>query len=111
MWHVRLSREGEPQVLAARRRRIETSVVDVCEESDMARLRLNASGRWEIYGGMHPLRVDEVTSGEVIYVEVEGEDGLERTRIEYDHGRQAYISVAGYPLWDGMRAERDAKDA
>ena len=77
----------------------------------MARLRLNASGRWEIYGGMCPLRTDEVTSGDVIYVEVAGEDGLEPTRIEYDHGRQSYVSVAGYPLWDGMRAERDAKDA
>ena len=69
----------------------------------MARMRVNANGRWEIYGGIDRLKV-----GEVIHVEVEGHDGLEPTRIEFEQaacgGR--YVSMDGYPLWDGMRAER-----
>ena len=75
----------------------------------MARLRLNGNGRWEIHGGMHPLTPDEVTSGEVICIEVEGHDALLPTRIEFAHGDGGggrYVSVDDYPLWDGMRAER-----
>ena len=74
----------------------------------MARLRMNDRGRWEIYGGIDRLKVDEVTSGEVIHVEVEGHDGLEPTRIEFEQaaGGGRYVSMDGYPLWDGMRAER-----
>ena len=76
----------------------------------MARLRKNDRGRWEIYGGMNPLTTTEVTSGDVIYVEVDGQDGLEPTRIEFVHdgrGGGDYVSVDDYPLWDGMRAEKD----
>ena len=78
----------------------------------MARLCMNGNGRWEIYGGMMPLHVVEITSGDVIYVEVDGLDGLEPTRIEFvrdGKGRGRYVSVDDYPLWDGMRAEIPGK--
>jgi hypothetical protein len=69
--------------------------------------RVNDSGRWEIYGGIDTAR-HEVRSGNVIFVEVEGHDELKPTRIEFaydDGGGWRYVSVDGYPLWDGMRAE------
>lgn len=77
----------------------------------MARLRWNDIGRWEIYGGIDAAPY-EVTSGAVIYVEVDGHDELQPTRIEFAHderGGGQYVSCDGYPLWDGMRAERDSR--
>ncbi len=74
----------------------------------MARMTVNAIGRWELYGGIDNVK-DEVTSGDVIYVEVEGHTELLPTRIEFAHRDGAggqYVSVDGYPLWSGMRAER-----
>lgn len=76
----------------------------------MARIKMNAVGRWEIYGGMDRLRTVELTSGDVVYVEVAGIDALQPTRIEFVHngkGGGRYVSVDDYPLWDGMRAEID----
>jgi hypothetical protein len=72
----------------------------------MTRMKLNASGRWEIYVGK--MSKHEVTSGDVIFVEVEGENELQPTRIEFAHderGGGRYVSIDDYPLWDGMRAE------
>jgi hypothetical protein len=71
----------------------------------MARMRINANGRWELYGGLDRLATIEITSGDIIYVEVEGRDGLQPTRIEFDHQARSYVSVDHYPLRDGLRAE------
>lgn len=76
----------------------------------MARMKMNAIGRWEIYGGMDRLQKVELNSGDVVHVEVEGIDELQPTRIEFVHtgkGGGCYASVDDYPLWDGMRAEID----
>ena len=70
----------------------------------MARMKVNSLGRWEIYGGIDTAK-HEVTSGDVIFVEVEGHNELKPTRIEFAHDARAYVSVDGYSLWDGMRAE------
>ena len=78
----------------------------------MARLRMNANRRWEIYGGIdNSHAADEVTSGEVIYVEVDGHDALLPTRIEFAHDDKGggYVSADDYPLWSGMRAERELR--
>ena len=75
----------------------------------MARLRMNDRGRLEITGGIDNSHApDEVTSGEAIRIEVDGADELLPTRIEFAHaaGGGRYVSTDGYPLWDGMRAER-----
>jgi hypothetical protein len=69
----------------------------------MAELRKNELDRWMIYRDSEP--VHEVTSGDVIKVEVKGCFTLLPTRIEYDHSRRDYTSVQGYDLWNGMRAE------
>jgi hypothetical protein len=45
----------------------------------------------------------EITSGEVFRVEVEGMEGLQRTRMEHAHPG-GYYAVAGFPLRDGLRA-------
>src|SRR5262245_11518940 len=73
---------------------------------DRGSLWLNPVGRWEIrprrdrFNVQRPLH--EITSGDVIYLDVGGEWKL--TRIEYDHQAQAYVSVDGYPLRDGIEA-------
>jgi len=75
----------------------------------MAYLRMNEGRRWEIYGGIDATPY-EITSGDVIHVEVEDADGeLLLTRIEFQwapNNAGYYYSVDGYPLWSGMRAER-----
>jgi hypothetical protein len=46
-------------------------------------LRMMASGRWAIYRpGRLPV---EITSGELFRVEVAGANGLQLTRMEYNH--------------------------
>jgi uncharacterized protein DUF5348 len=45
----------------------------------------------------------EITSGDVFQVEVPGEAGLRRTRMEHMQG-EGYYSVNGYNLRDGLRA-------
>jgi hypothetical protein len=69
------------------------------------KLRLQPSGRWAICRrGRDPW---EITSGEVIYVQVAGKIALQATRIEFAHRAQfegEYVSMDGYPLKDGLRA-------
>jgi hypothetical protein len=71
-------------------------------------LRMQPNGRWAIHWEPNPdgHLPYEVTSGEVIRIEVAGRDGLQPTRIEFAHrdGGGSYYSVDGYPLWEGMRA-------
>ena len=75
-------------------------------------LQLQRSGRWAI---VRPGRVPvELTSGEVFWVDVNGE--MKPTRMEFRHfvgpanvrrlhGQSGdYYSVDGYPLRNGMRA-------
>jgi hypothetical protein len=75
-------------------------------------LQLQRSGRWAI---VRPRRVPvELTSGEVFWVDVNGE--MKPTRMEFRHfvgpanvrslhGQSGdYYSVDGYPLRNGMRA-------
>jgi len=45
----------------------------------------------------------DATSGDIFGVEVPGEVGLRRTRMEHMHG-EGYYSVNGYILRDGLRA-------
>ena len=67
---------------------------------DRGPLRFNAiSQRWEIRGEITGTLLHEITSGDVIFVDVRGEMRL--TRIEYDHG---YVSIDGYRLADGIEA-------
>jgi hypothetical protein len=64
-------------------------------------LRMQPSGRWAVcMPGCDPM---EITSGEVFRVEVDGREGLQRTRMEYAHPG-GYYAVDGYPLRDGLRA-------
>jgi hypothetical protein len=64
-------------------------------------LQMQPSGRWAICRpGFDPI---EITSGDVFRVEVPGEAGLRRTRMEHMHG-EGYYSVNGYNLRDGLRA-------
>jgi hypothetical protein len=46
-------------------------------------LRKGLSGRWEI--ALRGGEAVEITSGEMFRVEVEGKEGLQRTRMEYRH--------------------------
>jgi hypothetical protein len=65
-------------------------------------LRMMASGQWAIYRpGRLPV---EITSSELFRVGVAGVEGLQLTRMEYDHATRQYYSVDGYPLRDGLRA-------
>jgi hypothetical protein len=64
-------------------------------------LHMQPSGRWAVCRpGRDPY---EITSGEVFRVEVEGREGLQRTRMEHAHPG-GYYAVDGYPLRDGLRA-------
>jgi hypothetical protein len=64
-------------------------------------LRMQPSGRWAVcMPGQSPI---EITSGELFRVEVEGQEGLQLTRMEHAHPG-GYYAVAGYPLRDGLRA-------
>ena len=62
-------------------------------------LRLQSSGRWAVCRPGHdPV---EILSGELFWVEVDGE--LRLTRMEEVWG-EGYYSIDLYPLRDGMRA-------
>ena len=64
-------------------------------------LCMQPSGRWAVCRpGCDPI---EITSGDVFRVEVPGEVGLRRTRMEHMHD-EGYYSVNGYNLRDGLRA-------
>jgi hypothetical protein len=64
-------------------------------------LQMQSSGRWAICRpGFDPI---EITSGDVFRIEVPGEAGLRRTRMEHMDG-EGYYSVNGYNLRDGLRA-------
>jgi hypothetical protein len=65
-------------------------------------LRMMASGRWAVYRPGH--LPHEIRSGELFRVEVAGANGLQLTRMEYNHTDRRYYSVDGYPLRDGLRA-------
>lgn len=72
-------------------------------------LIMQPSGRWAIAWPDQPDREpQEITSGDVLRVEVAGRQGLHATRMEFAHrekgGGGAYYSVDGYLLWEGMRA-------
>ena len=72
-------------------------------EARIGRLTPLPSGRWGIvYEEGDEM---EITSGDSIYVEVSGGNGLLLTRIEYDNSKRAYYSVEGYALKVGYRAE------
>jgi hypothetical protein len=77
-------------------------------------LILQPSGRWAVcYAERRPI---EITSGDLFFVEVPGEDALRKTRMEFRHftgpmkGREyrgltgEYHSIDGYWLRDGLRA-------
>ena len=65
-------------------------------------LRMMATGRWAIYRpGRLPV---EITSGELFRVEVAGVEGLQLTRMEYDHKGRQYYSVDGFRLRNGLHA-------
>lgn len=72
-------------------------------------MKLNSIGRWEIYGGIDRARTIELTAGDLVYVEVDGHDHLQPTRIEFNGAARCYVSVDSFPLWDGMRAELDRR--
>jgi hypothetical protein len=64
-------------------------------------LELQPSGRWAVcQPGRAPV---EINSGDVFRIEVPGEAGLRRTRMEHMDG-EGYYSVNGYNLRDGVRA-------
>jgi hypothetical protein len=64
-------------------------------------LRMQPSGRWAVCRpGCDPI---QIRSGDVFRVEVPGEDGLRRTRMEHKLG-EGYYRVNGYNLRDGLRA-------
>jgi hypothetical protein len=64
-------------------------------------LRLQPSNRWAVCRpGRDPI---QIRSGDVFRVEVPGEVGLRRTRMEHMLG-EGYYSVNGYNLRDGLRA-------
>jgi len=70
-------------------------------------LQMQPSGLWAICRPGHdPF---EITTGDVFRVEVPGEPGLRRTRMEHMDG-EGYFSVNGYNLRDGMRAAIGAED-
>jgi hypothetical protein len=46
---------------------------------------------------------EEITSGELFRVEVEGMEGLQLTRMEHAHPG-GYHAAEGFPLRDGLRA-------
>ena len=52
-------------------------------------------------------RLYEVLPGDVLHVEIKGQAELVATVIGWraeDRGPGDYVSVDGYPLWEGMRA-------
>ena len=70
-------------------------------------LRMQSSGRWAVCRpGQEPV---EINAGDVFCIEVPGEAGLRRTRMEHMDG-EGYYSVNGYNLRDG-RARRSARRA
>jgi hypothetical protein len=54
-------------------------------------LRMMASGRWAVYRPGH--LPHEIRSGELFRVEVAGANGLQLTRMEYNHTDRQYYSV------------------
>jgi len=73
------------------------------QEARIGRLTPLQSGYWAIVyeEGEH----DEIHSGDSIYVEVSGGNGLLLTRVEYDNQKRRFYSVDGYDLKVGYRAE------
>ena len=69
---------------------------------DRGPFRLNAGGRWEIRSDLTGDLLHEVTSGDVIFVEVG--DTWKLTRIEFDHASRTYVSIDGYPIAAGVIA-------
>jgi hypothetical protein len=61
------------------------------------------NGRWAIIIP-NELRPIEITSGDRFEVEVAGRQGLQPTRMEFNHFGNGYYSVDNYPLADGLRA-------
>jgi hypothetical protein len=69
---------------------------------DRGELRMNVVGRWEISSGRFTQPFAELTSGDMVFLEADGEWRL--TRIEYDHASKSYVSVDGYHLAEGVMA-------
>lgn len=65
-------------------------------------LTLNSRGRWEIRSDLTGSILHEITSGDVIFVEVG--DTWKLTRIDFDHASRSYISTDGCRLADGVIA-------
>jgi hypothetical protein len=64
-------------------------------------LQMQPSGQWAVCRpGCDPI---QIRSGDVFRVEVPGEVGLRRTRMEHMLG-EGYYSASGYNLRDGLRA-------
>lgn len=69
---------------------------------DRGPLRFNAiSQRWEIRGAITGTLLHEITSGDVVFVDVGGE--MKLTRIEHS-SQNGYYSIDGYRLSDGIEA-------
>jgi hypothetical protein len=70
-------------------------------------LQMQSTGRWAVCRpGQEPV---EINAGDVFRIEVPGEAGLRRTRMEHMDG-EGYFSVNGYNLRDGLRAAIGAED-
>ncbi len=73
------------------------------EEARIGRLIPQQNGYWAIV--YEEGADDEIHSGDSIYIEVSGGNGLLLTRIEYDNSKRSFYSVDGYALKVGYRAE------
>jgi hypothetical protein len=68
---------------------------------DWGTLRKTAWRKWEIVDE-HKRRLAELSSGDVVFVDVAGK--MKLTRIEYDHSVKDYVSIDGYRLAEGIEA-------
>ena len=68
---------------------------------DQGPLAMSVWGKWQICVGTAR---HEISSGEVILLDVSGDGEWKRTRIEHSKSEGGYYSVDGYPLRDGMLA-------
>lgn len=81
--------------------RLAAALRGVEEARHQGRLQKQPGGRWAIVReGYSP---DDITSGEVFRLEVDGKPGLQITRMEHRQP-DGYYSVDGYDLKDGLRA-------
>lgn len=69
---------------------------------DQGPLKRNLYGRWEIRDEITGNLLHEISSGDVIFLDVAGEWKL--TRIEHSMSEGGYYSIDGYRLANGIHA-------